>query len=501
MNSELLRALVELEKERGISKDILLDAIETAIVSAYKKNYGSGSSSNVRVEFNEQTGAIHVYSRRVVVDEVNDEAAEISLAEAQDIDPNYTIGDIVEQEVTPRDFGRIAAQNAKQVVIQKIREAERSIIYDEYANREGDVVTGIIQRYEHRNVIVDLGNVEAVLPVSEQIPGEDYPQHGRMKFYINEVKQSTKGPQVFLSRTHPGLLRNLFELEVPEIQSGEVEIKAVAREAGNRSKIAVYSRDPDVDPVGACVGARGCRVQAVVSELNNEKIDVVAWVEDEEEFIKNALSPAKVFYVRLDEKERVAYTVVPEDQLSLAIGREGQNARLAARLTGWRIDIKSIDQAEEFFAQLKLEEAEREADEAEEAVEETTDVVEEIDYASDFEEAEETDEVEEAEEADETEESKDTDKADDVKEPAAEVEQPREIAPEELAALTNVTKRKSWTERFGRYMTPGSEQQPSASSETTEKQETSKSKRKKKEKVIKDLSQLELIDFDFNTEE
>lgn len=494
MNSELLRALVELEKERGISKDILLDAIETAIISAYKKNYGSGSSSNVRVEFNEHTGTVNVYSRRVVVEEVTDEAAEISLAEAQDIDPNYTVGDIVEQEVTPRDFGRIAAQNAKQVVIQKIREAERSIIYDEYANREGDVVTGIVQRYEYRNVIVDLGNVEAVLPVSEQIPGEEYPQHARMKFYINEVKQSTKGPQVFLSRTHPGLLRSLFELEVPEIQSGEVEIKAVAREAGNRSKIAVYSRDPDVDPVGACVGARGSRVQAVVAELNNEKIDVVAWVDDEEEFIKNALSPAKVFYVRLDEEQKVAYTVVPEDQLSLAIGREGQNARLAARLTGWRIDIKSIDQAEEFFAQLKLEEAEKEAAEEAEVVD-TLETVKSADEAEDIEVTEPVEEVEDADQAEEVEEEPaETDT------PAAETEQPREIDPEELAALTNVTKRKSWTERFGQYVTQSTEQ-PSSPSETKEKQETTKSKRKKKEKVITDLSQLELINFDFNTEE
>ena len=240
---------------------------------------------------------------------------------------------------------------------------------------------GIVQRYEYRNVIVDLGNVEAVLPVSEQIPREEYPQHARMKFYINEVKQSTKGPQIFLSRTHPGLLRNLFELEVPEIQSGEVEIKAVAREAGNRSKIAVYSRDPNIDPVGACVGARGSRVQAVVGELSNEKIDVVQWVSDPEEFIKNALSPAKVFYVRIDEENKVAHTVVPDDQLSLAIGKEGQNARLAARLTGWRIDIKSISQAEEFFAQLKAEEearreAEPEAQLVEEAEEELDAVVE-----------------------------------------------------------------------------------------------------------------------------
>ena len=497
MNSELFRALAELEKERGIAKDILLDAIETAIVSAYKKNYGASSAANIRVELNEQTGAIRVYARKVVVEEVTDETTEVSLAEAQELDPNYAVGDIVEEEVTPRDFGRIAAQNAKQVVIQKIREAERSIIYNEYANRAGDVVTGIVQRYEYRNVIVDLGNVEAVLPVSEQIPREEYPQHARMKFYINEVKQSTKGPQIFLSRTHPGLLRNLFELEVPEIQSGEVEIKAVAREAGNRSKIAVYSRDPNIDPVGACVGARGSRVQAVVGELSNEKIDVVQWVSDPEEFIKNALSPAKVFYVRIDEENKVAHTVVPDDQLSLAIGKEGQNARLAARLTGWRIDIKSISQAEEFFAQLKAEEearreAEPEAQLVEEAEEELDAVVE-----PELETAEEGAEVEKEapilpEESPET-------PAEPEKGPEKEPE-PVEIDPEELANLTNITKRKSWEERFGAAGLSASEQ-PETSSQPKEKQETTKSKRKKKEKVITDLSQLDWSDFGFGSEE
>lgn len=498
MNSELFKALVELEKERGIAKDILLDAIETAIISAYKKNYGASSAANVRVELNEQTGEIHVYSRKVVVDEVNDAATEMALDEARELDPNYEVGDIVEQEVTPKDFGRIAAQNAKQVVIQKIREAERSIIYNEYANREGDVVTGIIQRYEYRNVIVDLGNVEAVLPVSEQIPREDYPQHSRMKFYINEVKQSTKGPQVFLSRTHPGLLRNLFELEVPEIQSGEVEIKAVAREAGNRSKIAVYSRDPNIDPVGACVGARGSRVQAVVAELNNEKIDVVQWVNDPEEFIKNALSPAKVFYVRIDPENKVAHTVVPDDQLSLAIGKEGQNARLAARLTGWRIDIKSITQADEFFAQLKAEEearrqaaleAQAEA-KVEEEIEETvldTEPMEEP--VPDVPAAGEEPAPEPAAEPD-------------LEKPAAQETpkpEPVEIDPEELASLTNVMKRKSWEERFGAIAVAAGE--PGNSSKTKEKQETGKSKRKKKEKVITDLSQLDFSDFGFDPKE
>ncbi|NLM68506.1 MAG: transcription termination/antitermination protein NusA, partial [Firmicutes bacterium] len=294
MNLELIGALKDLEKERGISKDVLIEAIETAIVSAYKRNFNLSSNASVRVDLDETTGAINVYSRRKVVDDVTDPKQEISLEEAKAIDPNYTIGDIVEEEVTPKDFGRIAAQTAKQVVIQRIREAERSIIFNEYANRAGDVVNGIIQRIDHRNVIIDLGKVEAVLPVSEQIPGERYEPNQRMKFYINEVKQSSRGPQIFLSRTHPGLLKYLFELEVPEIQSGVVEIKSVAREAGSRSKIAVFSRDENVDPVGACVGSKGMRVQAVVSQLNGEKIDIVAWVPDEVQFIANALSPAAV---------------------------------------------------------------------------------------------------------------------------------------------------------------------------------------------------------------
>ena len=309
------------------------------------------SGANVRVDLDQDTGEIHVFSRRRVVEEVSDPKLEIALDEARTIDPNYEVGDFVEEEVTPHDFGRIAAQTAKQVVIQRIREAERSIVYNEYANRAGDVVNGIIQRTDHRNVIVDLGKVEAVLPVGEQIPTERYEPNQRMKFYINEVKQSSRGPQIFLSRTHPGLLKYLFELEVPEIQSGVVEIKAVAREAGFRSKIAVFSRDQNVDPVGACVGNRGLRVQAVVSQLSGEKIDIIAWVPDQTAFIANALSPAAVSKVYLDNTGKAAYVVVPDDQLSLAIGKEGQNARLAARLTGCKIDIKSESQAltEPFF--------------------------------------------------------------------------------------------------------------------------------------------------------
>jgi N utilization substance protein A len=483
MNLELIGALTELEKERGISKELLLDAIETAIVSAYKKNYGASSSSSVRVEFNQHTGDIRVYSRRVVVDEVEDETVEISLEEARELDVNYELGDVVEREVTPADFGRIAAQTAKQVVIQKIREAERSIVYDIYSNREGDVVLGTVQRADQRQALVDLGDVEAVLPASEMIPGEVYRPHMKLRFYINEVRQTSKGPQIFLSRTHPGLLRALFELEVPEIQSGEVEIKSVAREAGNRSKVAVYSRDPDVDPVGACVGARGNRVQAVVAELGNERIDIVQWERDLSEFVKNALSPAKVLYVVTDEDEKVAHTVVPDDQLSLAIGKEGQNARLAARLTGWRIDIKSETQADElglyeqFIREPELPEEGLELEEAE------------LELEPDLMDAEEA-EVEVIAEA-EPEEAEEMPEPAVKEEPKAPAVQP--LSEQDLASLTNITKRKSWQERFGAIEAAPTPATPQ------EKQETAKPK-KKKEKVITDLSQLISIDFDFEKE-
>jgi len=353
MNLELVGALNELERERGISKAILLEAIEAAIVSAYKRN--EEAAQNVRVSVSETTGQIQVFAQKEVVDEVVDEANEISLEEARRRNPNYKLGDIVEIEVTPRDFGRIAAQTAKQVVIQRIREAERALVFEEYSNREGDVVTGIVQRSEYRNILVDLGKVEAILPPSEQIPKENYTHGTRIKTYVSEVRQTTKGPQVIVSRTHPGLLKRLFELEVPEIHDGVVEIKAVAREAGNRSKIAVWSSNPNVDPVGACVGPRGMRVQTIVQELRGEKIDIVEWDPDPARFIANALSPARVLRVFVNEEEKSARAVVPDHQLSLAIGREGQNARLAARLTGWKIDIKSDTQ----MAELALLEAQR----------------------------------------------------------------------------------------------------------------------------------------------
>ncbi|SPF54906.1 Transcription termination/antitermination protein NusA [Candidatus Desulfosporosinus infrequens] len=343
MNMEFIEALHELEKGRGISAEILFEAIEAALISAYKKNFGS--LQNVRVLIDRLTGEFKVYARKTVVETVEDARTQVGLEDARKLDLNYQLEDIVEYEVTPREFGRIAAQTAKQVVVQRIREAERGMIYDEYVNREGDIVTGVVQRYEQKNVIVDLGKVEAVLPAQEQIPGEVYQSFERIKTYVVEVKKTTKGPQIMLSRTHPGLIKRLFELEVPEIHDGIVEIKGVSREAGARSKIAVYSRDSNVDPVGACVGPKGVRVQTIVTELKGEKIDIVNFSTDPQEFVANALSPAKVVGVYPKPNEKVAIVVVPDYQLSLAIGKEGQNARLAAKLTGWKIDIKSETQA------------------------------------------------------------------------------------------------------------------------------------------------------------
>ncbi|AHF07520.1 transcription termination factor NusA [Desulfitobacterium metallireducens] len=343
MNMEFIEALHELEKERGISAEVLFETIEAALISAYKKNFAS--LQNVRVSIDRMTGEFKVFSRKNIVEEVEDDRTQVTLEEARRIDPNYNLEDVVEYEVTPREFGRIAAQTAKQVVVQRIREAERGMIYDEYINREGDIVTGVVQRYDQKNVIVDLGKVEAILAAQEQIPGETYQSFERIKTYVVEVKKTTKGPQIMLSRTHPGLIKRLFELEVPEIHDGFVEIKGVSREAGARSKIAVYSRDPNVDPVGACVGPKGSRVQTIVTELKGEKIDIVNYSTEPEEFVANALSPAKVVGVYTKPNEKVALVVVPDYQLSLAIGKEGQNARLAAKLTNWKIDIKSESQA------------------------------------------------------------------------------------------------------------------------------------------------------------
>ncbi len=345
MNHEFMDALEQIEREKGISKEILLDAIETALASAYKRDQKVAQSIEVRID--SETGAFHVYTHKTVVDEVEDDKNEINLEEAQKINAVYELGDLVEFEIFPKEFGRIAAQTAKQVVVQRIREAERSIIYEEFINRVGDLMTGVVQRFEQRNIFIDLGRIEGILPANEQMPNERYEQGTRIKTYVVEVKKTTKGPQVLLSRTRTGLLKRLFELEVPEIQDGIVELKSVAREPGHRSKIAVYSHDHQIDPVGACVGTRGIRVQMIVRELKGEKIDVIPWNADPIEFIINALSPAKVSDVKILPTKKTAIVIVPDFQLSLAIGKEGQNARLAAKLTGWKIDIKSETQAAE----------------------------------------------------------------------------------------------------------------------------------------------------------
>ncbi|OYD09480.1 transcription termination factor NusA [Paludifilum halophilum] len=343
MNAEFIEALNQLEKEKGISKEVLIEAIEAALISGYKRNFHS--AQNVRVDIDRDTGHVRVFARKTVVEEVLDPRLEISQEAAEEVNPSFQLGDIVEMEVTPTDFGRIAAQTAKQVVTQRIREAERSIIYEEFVDREEDIVTGIVQRADNRHYYIDLGRVEALLPFAETMPGERFKHNDRVKSYITKVEKSTKGPQVFLSRTHPGLLKRLFELEVPEIYEGIVEIRSVAREAGHRSKIAVASREDQVDPVGACVGHRGMRVQTVVNELRGEKIDIVRYYEDPVEYVSNSLSPSKVISVEIEEEEKVARVIVPDHQLSLAIGKEGQNARLAAKLTGWKIDIKSESEA------------------------------------------------------------------------------------------------------------------------------------------------------------
>lgn len=342
MNVEFTEALEQIEKDKGISKDILIEAVEAALISSYKRNFGS--AQNVRVEISRDTGEVHVYSQKTITDDVVDDMLEIHIDDAKKSNRNYEVGDIFESEVTPRNFGRIAAQTAKQVVVQRIREAERGIVYDEFINRESEIITGEVSRVSKGSVYISLGRTEAILGPTEQIPNEEY-QHGdRIKCYIVEVKKTTKGPQILLSRTHPGLVKRLFELEVPEIHDGTVEIKSISREAGSRTKIAVDSRDLNVDAVGACVGPKGARVQTIVDELKGEKIDIIKYSDDPKEFISSSLSPAKVILCEVNPEEKTAKVVVPDYQLSLAIGKEGQNARLAAKLTGWKIDIKSESQ-------------------------------------------------------------------------------------------------------------------------------------------------------------
>ncbi|WP_294174701.1 transcription termination factor NusA, partial [uncultured Clostridium sp.] len=332
----------------GISEDLLFTTIEDALVAAYKKNYAGPTSSaqNVKVTIDRESGEIHVYSQKIVVEEVFDTVTEIGLEEAQEIKPTYDLDDVVDFEVTPKNFGRVAAQLAKGVVTQRIREAERSIIYNEYKEKEYDIITGTVLREDKGNVFVNIGKLETAIGPNEQIPREKYKFNEKIKLYVVEVKNTSKGAQIIVSRTHPGLVKRLFELEVPEIYEGVVEIKSISREAGSRSKIAVVSHDENVDPMGACVGPKGARVQNIVNELKGEKIDIIKWSKNPEEFIASSLSPAKVVSVTVDEDSKSAKVIVDDNQLSLAIGKEGQNVRLAAKLTNWKIDIKSKSQAE-----------------------------------------------------------------------------------------------------------------------------------------------------------
>ena len=376
MNKELMGALDELEREKNISKETLLDAIEQSLIQAYKNHFGK--ADNVHVTINRETGDFSVYADRRVVEYVEDPAEEVSLVEAQKQNTNAEVGDILKVPVHSDKFGRIATQNAKNVILQKIREEERKVLFDQYHGNEKEVVTGIVQRVVGHNVSVNLGKADAILAENEQVKGETFKPTERIKVYILEVKDTPKGPRILVSRTHPGLVKRLFESEVAEVKDGTVEIKSIAREAGSRTKLAVWSNDPDVDPVGACVGVNGARVSAIVNELRGEKIDIINWDENPAILIENALSPAKVIAVMADPDEKTALVVVPDYQLSLAIGKEGQNARLAARLTGFKIDIKSETQAREsgdFYDYDEDDDAYYEDDEYEESEESATEEI------------------------------------------------------------------------------------------------------------------------------
>ena len=390
-NNELLEALNILEQEKNISKETLLEAIENSLITACKNHFGK--SENVKVNIDPETCEYHVFQEKKVVEKVEDPVEEISLVNAKMIDSKYELDDIVNVEVKSKEFGRIATQNAKNVILQKIREEERKVLFDEYYSKEKDIVTGIVQRYVGKNVSINLGKVDAILTENEQVKGEVFQPTERIKVYILEVKSTSKGPRVLVSRTHPELVKRLFESEVAEVKDGTVEIKAIAREAGSRTKIAVWSNDPDVDPVGACVGMNGARVNAVVEELRGEKIDIINWSDNPALLIENALSPAKVISVMADPDEKVASVIVPDYQLSLAIGKEGQNARLAARLTGYKIDIKSETQAiesgelpEDYMDQMNMMEEDGYAEDYEETVNytdgypEDADAYEEIEF-------------------------------------------------------------------------------------------------------------------------
>lgn len=382
MSKEMLNALNALEQEKGISKEIVIEALEAALVSAYKRHYGQ--AQNVEIEFDNKKGNIHVYAVKEVTEEVMDSQLEVSLEEAMKINRAYEIGDKIRFEVTPKDFGRIAAQTAKQVILQRVREAERTIIYNEFSAYENDIMQGIVERQDRRYIYVNLGKIEAVLSKQDQVPNEFYQPHDRIKVYVSKVENTSKGPQVFVSRSHPDLLKRLFEQEIPEIYDGLVEIVSIAREAGDRAKVAVYSRDPNIDPVGTCVGPKGQRVQAIVNELKGENMDIVEWNEDPAIYIANALNPAQVVDVLFSETEKACTVVVPDYQLSLAIGKRGQNARLAAKLTGYKIDIKSesdmtelygSNAEEEYYNEVEIESVEEEISYTEELTEEDNDSI------------------------------------------------------------------------------------------------------------------------------
>ena len=365
-SKELIMAMEELEKERGISKAYLLESLETALVTAYKKNFEA--AENVKVEIDEHTGDIHVYSQKTVVEELENEMLEISLEDAKKKSKKAEAGDIINIEIIPKDFGRIAAQTAKQVMLQKIREVERNMVFTEYNDRKGEIVTGIVQKADGGTIVLDLGKLEGIMPVKDQIPTENYAVNDKIKAYVVSVERGIKGaPQVLVSRSHPDFVRKLFEFEIPEIYEGLIEIKGVVRDPGNRSKVAVYSTNENIDPVGSCVGQKGIRIQNIINDLNGEKIDVIEWNEDPAIFISAALLPAQVMAVDIKEEEKFAQVIVPDDQLSLAIGKAGQNARLAARLTAWKIDIKSESQ---FRALLEYEAQKQSEENKEEGIEE-----------------------------------------------------------------------------------------------------------------------------------
>ncbi|MFW7432983.1 transcription termination factor NusA [Vagococcus carniphilus] len=376
MNKEMLGALDALEREKGISKAIVIEALEAAMISAYKRHYGQ--AQNVEVEFNEKKGDVHIFSVKEVTEEVMDSQLEVSLKEAQKVNQAYEIGDMIRFEVTPKDFGRIAAQTAKQVILQRVREAERSIIYNEFSAYENEIMQGIVERQDNRYIYVNLGKIEAVLSKHDQIPNEVYQPHDRIKVYIHKVENTSKGPQVYVSRSHPDLLKRLFEQEIPEVYDGEVEIVSIAREAGDRAKVAVRSENKDIDPVGTCVGPKGQRVQAIVNELKGENMDIVEWDEDPAVFISNALNPAQVVDVIFDETQRACTVVVPDFQLSLAIGKRGQNARLAAKLTGFKIDIKPESEMEALETEEDIADLETEGNDILEEVIEEAVITEEV---------------------------------------------------------------------------------------------------------------------------